>query len=538
MRNNLFCIALVTGIFGGFIAALLIGLGIGLFEPTYVGKDNLESQVAPVSSMDVRGVVDLNDIVTVDSPLLRNVQFRRDLIRQDVSFLLTLLDQSQEINQFQVKAEVQDVLIETIASIDPPKALEKVWEFEYNRWSRLVKLVFREWASQDFCQAVQAAVFLRGTPRKTALTAIVETEADKSELQQIAESLGIVREVDLVSAELRVMALLNDPVKAFDLVFSDSIRDAKQEDLFITIADSWFTQGGIEIFPQFLNMIKERYRESDVSLKVLRKLVETMSVHDPQYMWSLLPTESSELKDLLVKAVLETWSKQDFELALQVVTDSEIDDGRGWLYSWFIDSWSIREPKTVLENIQSVRTEHRRGTISWSIRRVYQRYGADEAINFLYQLEEQGENIALAQEFLCIDWAQEDPSAVANWILSSKNDDENELFRLLGHVLPHLATFDAEQALMLAQHHDKSEYGGSLLSLEAKVVESAAKSIDFEQVKNLLEKVSQSAQGIAYLNVGRVMVSWNAIDEALRLGEELPRDLQTSYFSGTYLQLV
>lgn len=70
MKNRLFCIALVTGIFGGFTAVLLIGLGVAFFEPTYVGKDNLESQVVPVSSMDVRGVVDLNDIVTVDNPLL------------------------------------------------------------------------------------------------------------------------------------------------------------------------------------------------------------------------------------------------------------------------------------------------------------------------------------------------------------------------------------------------------------------------------------------------------------------------------------
>ena len=450
---------------------------------------------------------------------------------EEVSRLFALIEPANELLQDYSFTYVEELLIERIARSDPDAALARVWDFEFNQWARLIETVFREWASRDLHEAIERAANLYGSTRRAALRAIVEVVPASIELLNIAESFGLSHYVEIELAELNVIPFLSKPVKAFSLVFSDGIKDAKQEDLLITITDTWFTKGGIEIFPKFLDMIEERYRKSDVSLRVLRKLVETMSAHDPQYMWSLLPTESSELKDLLVKAVLETWSKQDFELALKVAADSEIEDGRGWLYSWFIDSWSIREPKTVLENIQSVRTEDRRETISWSIRRVYQRYGADEAINFLYQLEEQGENVELAQEFLCIDWAVEDPSAVANWILSSKSDDENERFRLLGHVLPQLATFDAEQALTLAQHHDKSEYGGSPLSLEAKVVKSVAKSKDFEQVKNLLEKVSQSAQGIAYLNVGRVMVSWNAIDEALRLGEELPRDLQTNYFS-------
>lgn len=49
--------------------------------------------------------------VAIDSPLFRNVQLRRGLIGKNVPFLLKLLDQSQEIGQFRVETEVQDVLI-------------------------------------------------------------------------------------------------------------------------------------------------------------------------------------------------------------------------------------------------------------------------------------------------------------------------------------------------------------------------------------------------------------------------------------------
>ena len=539
MKRKSSVVACTVGITCGLAICLIIDFTTGFTFDKGGGPD--KPLVPALSQTDFS--LDLHELATTENlvelvaeerPFVRHIQLRVYLEGQDQLQLEHLLDQITNSEAPQPVTDLQELLVEFIARFDPEMALSKVWGFTFDDWPKLVESVFKEWATVDLLQAVQASSTLRGTPRRTALKTIIESVPDSTTLLEVAKFIGIDHEVEILRAELTVAPFLSQPATVFELVFADSIDDSEQEDLLSFTAESWISKEGAEIFPQLLSIIKQRFENSTLgnndSTRLLNALVETIAASNPQYMWSLAIKESGELQSFLTRATLKAWSKVDIQQALIAVEEFEPAESLRTLYSFLISTWTSQDPKTVLNSLHTIRPEHRRRTLSWGIRYLYQIKGAEESIEVLKQLEEQGENVALATEFLCTDWAKQDANAALDWVLSTQSEHENIQSVLLRAVLPEVAALDASRALSVAQQNPSTKGIPPHLTLEVQLVESVAARGQLQVAKNLLESVSQPNLGAAYLSIGKVLLSWNSIDEALSLGRNLPKELQYDYF--------
>ena len=540
MKIKYFVIA--CGIIVGFSACLLGTQIILRLAPVNEEANRFDVNSTSTANLAARIATDDHNLLEVGattSPLVRNIQLRVALVAKDITALSQLLAQTDEIPVSPRVAEDQELLLEYIARIDPTVALARVWNYEFARWPRLVQVVFTEWVRLDPNRAMEQAASLYGIPRKTALMTIIETEPNSNQLVQNAESLGIVQEVEILRSEVRAAGYSADPEESFNLALSDPVEDDQQKDLIITLVESWIGRDGTDIYPELLSIVQQldsqvnstTYDSSSLSYAI----IETMASFNPELMWSLVLKESSDSYSNLVRATLDAWIRIDIRKALSAVEDVEPASSSSPLYGWLVDSWARRDPQAVLNNIEVISTEHRRYTIAWTVRYVVQSYGVEEALTLLKQLEQSGENVVVATEFFAVDWAQQDPKAAVDWVLTSKSEVESERRSLLRWILPALSVVDADQALTIAQKNTDENQLANPSPLEAIVLESVAKHEDLNTVRVLLDKVNPARREAVYLKVGGVLISRNSIEEALQLGMELPKDQQPQYFESLTL---
>ncbi len=184
---------------------------------------------------------DVQELVSEENLLVRNIKLRKQLDELDISQLLQLLEQTIELEKGQDVADVQNQLIESIARIDPEVALERIWKFKFDRWNNLVSSVFTEWTSLNPDQALQTAATLMGSPRRTAIKTILDTVSDTAAVLKIAES-WMKSDIEATfhwlasSVEIEVYRILllrsflekmtvKDADRAFDLALSLPIRE-------------------------------------------------------------------------------------------------------------------------------------------------------------------------------------------------------------------------------------------------------------------------------------------------------------------------
>lgn len=530
MKTKLFGLACFVGVILGGAAYLVIHWATDSFFSTTENMDVLASPSPQESQRRIDEKIDLPELVTEENLLVRNIELRKNLVGLDVAQLLHLLERTDELERDQDVSDIQDLLIESIARIDPKIALEKVWTFKFERWNSLVSSVFAEWTSMNLHQALQTAASLMGTPRKVALNTILETGSDTTEILKVAELIGIVPDVEIALSELKVIQTLNDPNRAFDLVFSDTVSDFDQEKLLIAIGESWASKEGTDMFFQFFDVIIEQYeatRENDrENLGVLSNLVEAIATYNPEHMWKLVLSKSADIRYRFASPVIEAWAKKDLQQALEALEELDQAELQGRIYRSLFRALAIQEPLTTLNNIEDVRVEHRPNTIGSAIRQIFRKSGAHEAIDYLTALEEQGENVSLATRYLSEEWAKLDPHATISWILSKTADDDVERARLLRETLGELSIVDPHRALSIAQ--ENSDLGS--LSLEVLVLDSVSYRGDIETAKSLLENVREAERRTAYLSVGRNLIHSNMIEEAVTLVDEFPSNFQTDYF--------
>ncbi|MXZ54851.1 MAG: hypothetical protein F4Z14_01580 [Gammaproteobacteria bacterium] len=532
MRIKLFGIACGIGFVGGLLTSLIIALVVGPYSPTQ--NTHLRGgQITSNSIVQTGTEYGFREILAIESPLLRSFELQNHLVDKSVRYSLDLLNETNELEHFSTVVDIQEFLIEHIAHIDPKKALQSVWNFKPNRRCRLLTIVFSEWTSRDTLQALQKATTLFSSSRKCALEAILEIHSDSSELLDIANSIGITHEIELLLGELEATKLLSEPSKALDLVFHDSLDDGEQEELIVSITNHWIATEGTEVFPDFLQMIKERFEATPErnfeSKKLLSLLVERVSAYDPSYMWEVLMLESDAIQLQFASAVLKSWSKQDLQKTFKTLEkfgDPELQDR---IYRSLVTNWASTEPKRVLNEIHMVRPEHRPNTIAVAVRAVFRQYGVEEALNSLTSLEEQGENVSQATMSFSRDWAKRDPNATINWILKTKKEDKIERFHLLRENLPSLTAVNPARAFEIAIENSSINISKTF-SLEIKVLESIAEHHDFETLTDFTAKVSESVDPYTFTVVCNKLISHHSFAEALRFGTLIPEDLQHNYY--------
>ena len=520
------CIGAVLG--GAFF--LLIYWSTGVLFSTTLNKDSLSSPPTPIAQHQNGKPFSLHEFFSGESLLVRSVELRKKLVGQDTSQLMQLLEQSFELEKDQDVTYMQDQLIESIARIDPSLALETVWSLNFDRWNSLVSSVFTEWTTRNFHQALQIAASLKGTPRKVALMTILETKPDEMEVLKTADSIGIVKDVELALSELRTLEALHDPHEAFDLVFSDSVNDIEQASLLITIAESWAGKEGTRMFHPLLEVIIERYEATYANdygtIRTLSNLIAAITPYHPETMWELILTQSAKVQSQFAAPVLVAWGQENLQQALEALEELEKGELQGTIYRALLRAEAIRAPQSTLNIINDVPLEHRRITIAWAIRQLFQKQGAQDAIVYLTTLKEQGENVALATRFFVEEWAKADPEAAVSWILSATAEDDAERGRLLRETLSELSIVDPHRAFMIAQANS----GSTSVSLEASVLYYVSLQGDIDTVESLLGNVSKSQRTRAYQNVGKNLIYLNQIDKASRLVDGLPSRFQIEYF--------
>ena len=530
MKTKLFVAASCIGMVLSGAVYFAVHWSIGLFSSDTEDSEVHTSSVGRDSQHTINKPRDVQELVSEENLLVRNIKLRKHLDGLDISQLLQLLEQTIELEKDQDVADVQNQLIESIARIDPEVALDRIWKFKFDRWNSLVSSVFTEWTFLNLDGALQTAATLVGTPRRTAFKTILETVSDTAEVLKIAESIGIVKDVEFARIELEVVQSLHDPHRAFDIVFSDTLNDVEQERLLITVAESWASREGSSMFYPLLDVIIERFeatRENDrETLRMLSNVVAKITQYHPESMWKLVLSKSAAVRNQFASPVLVAWGRQDFEKALLALERLDEVELRGQIYRSLFRSEAIRSPLTALNSINDVSIEHRRSTIAWAIRQLFRKQGAQDAIVHLTTLKEQGENVELATRFLIEEWAKQDVEAAVSWILSATAEDDPLRASLLDETLSELSLIDPHRALALAQANSSL----TAVPLEASVLYYVSLQGDIETVKSLLKNVSASERRVAYQNVGSNLIYFNLIDEAARLVDDLPSKFQIEYF--------
>lgn len=259
-------------------------------------------------------LVEFLDNTTFDSQLDRTRLLYDLFASANMGILQDYWEQAQNLELSNVRAEIQDVIIQRWSGLDPIAALDVIENETPNaRKHVLVDFVFREWSLIDLENAIEHVRSLEKDAQQRAIASIVKAREDMT----VKQRREIARQLDSEWVAIDVLREPTDSVvidkpaqewRSFMWEHKDDLPNLSeaQNRMLDQIAYSWIVKDGVAAFEKMRHSLPADFSLLETTRFVSAELIDT----SPQLAF-----------DLVVAGKLREKETLYFQLAMDVITD-------------------------------------------------------------------------------------------------------------------------------------------------------------------------------------------------------------------------
>ena len=461
----------------------------------------------------------LTQIAELTSNFARSAALHNLLARANMAKLNSLVEQSAAIAPTETRYEMQRLIFQRIATIDPRHALEASERFPVR--GHIIRSVFLEWSQLSLDEAVENAKTLQGSGRIAALSGIFESRSDLGDEVRlgIAKSLGHESVAAQMNRSAKLSGLMENPEKAWSQLVGEELTGPGNVSSLVQIANAWVEQDGIGVLGQISDSLEAR----NVRTSVMNSVVLSAARNNPQDTLNYVLRNQDHTSIWLSSIVAQTWARSAPEEAFSVVTDIENSRIRRRLQEGVIREWATQNAYAMLDYVNTLPENMQ----AYARQRAVLAIGGsdpEEAIGLLQSLDLGEDGIGSVAHTLVHQWSEIDAMAAHNWVTSSP-DVEGMRGELLHVVLMSLVEDQPQLAMELALQHPVD------MRLDSAVISQLAR-FDRHLAQSMLSQVRQGRGRLsAYTSVGRELVDNDETQQAIKLGESLDETSRTAYYN-------
>ncbi|MDE0644718.1 MAG: hypothetical protein OXH84_00560 [Gammaproteobacteria bacterium] len=472
---------------------------------------------------------ELRDQLLGKSPYARTLALYSVLGNANLEQLTELFQSSTKVDVDYLSREIQEAAIQQIAGTNPKHAMSLIATTTGERRNVLVTTVFEEWSFNDLDESVEYAVHLNETDRLAALHGVLNSRFDlpNAELQAIALQLGHETTVVDWSARRRLNEEIENPPVVWAQLISEYGNDPAtlsevQIDLLVHVATTWLEQEGAAA----IQAINRNASGHTTNALVIERLFDLVVKDDPQKAMELAHEAHTDNRKILTR-IIKQWALIDGLAAFN--TASEIKDlySRNPIQQDAIKAWSETDPDSLLAAKDRLPEEFQSLAYNVAMQNLA-RLDPEKAVSHVNGITDTHTK-SWVTRVMVGSWADHDPRAALQWVLSDPSVEELQLkLRLHSVVLGKLAQSDPYFALDIALDQPPNVRTG--VGVESMVInELAVRDVD-EALSMLDHTRNQATREATYLAVGHALRAAGRSDEIFDLIQDSSEEFQEQFF--------
>ena len=483
--------------------------------PELIGTPPIDERLARID-----GAKTIYDTRQLSSRFDRNVALNYLLARSDESGVKQLIEESKSIDHISQRLNTLTDIFARFAAINPHETLTHINQFGPSLQQGFIYSIFREWSHSDLDAAVEAAKGLSAARREFAIEAILNTRDDLSaeKLSDLAENLVGKQSLGLVTLRSRAQSIAADPRAAWAEVVKNPATDENSLTKIMEVAFSWVHLEGTTALAE----INDSLTDSRTRGTVLGMLVQYFGKSDPENILSFLEEipQKDETKRL-VTGLFRSWAETDAQAAFTSATDFDHENSTHKNREAVLRVWASRDPQAVLDLVDSLPPE----LVNSSLERAIASIAMENPTRAIAHLEDI-ENAPLKRkltESVSKRWAEIDPKAAADWILSQPHRVANN--KIKSSTVAKLVQKDLDLALKLAA----AQQLNLAIQMELAIVRSIAET-DIDKAIDVLPRITSANRVDSAARIGFILIR-NDPQRAIDLGESLKENQRAGYFA-------
>lgn len=518
---------LMAGIFIGCLTfVFFIQTLIDDRKDHFVNDDRRANTHSTTNDVHSIGHALVNEMLEEEDALQRSQTLSDRLDNLNLDQLLTLIDQSSSLDPTYHTHALQELLFGVLAQENPKRALESIWKFPNERWNDLLVVVLGEWAIESLAEALRATKGLIGSFQESAVRVILaELDVeDYASVLNIAKSIGMESIAEKYIQENQAATLLEQPRQAWNLVVHDNVRNIHQRELLVRIVDEWKKEIGFEVLDYPYDELY--YTDAFLYGELLASVISSAPKDAFEHVLEMPLEKQNEIAPRL----LGQWAETDPEAALLASDRIAMGTTRRTAISYVMYSWSLIEPHTLLEKVESIPRSMWQEAVRNGVG-VLAQSDPELAAEHLERLKPFLGEIEIFTEFTTLieGWATIDPIAALRWIDENVEKRGSRKSRLEQRVVSSLASVDPEEAMKLALAegvYSDFEMSGA----EIHVIYTLVPIGKLNSAVEMLDRVRPLSKLSAVLNIAGGMLHSDQTDRAMSLAEHVPEGQQKEFF--------
>ena len=454
----------------------------------------------------------LTRIAGLDTYFEQELELRKITVEADWTTLVELLSQSKEIESKRFRHIVQEVVVQSLASINPTEAMERIydvaprvpepdptwdartlatWRSYYlipGRAEELIRAVYQEWALADLKQAVEHAKTLGELQVQAAFNGIVDSHDDSTsgELLEIARQLNIENSgSDFIAAEMAREAIADPDAEWLTFLESNKenlavrVQGKGQTQLLESIARELLNKHGIDV----IYTVEQQLPEDDRARSwILVRFISQAMMFDPEGAIQIATSLEPDRFRSIYASPMSDWADSDPFAALDAAFVYEDDELRNDLIRgihWSSRTWE--DPQSLIEYLATYPRERTASTLNRALSTLARR-SPEIAASYISDVLEHRDKVRIATEIIQ-EWAPRDIDSALAWVNESP-DLEDLRKQLMETVLEELVYTDPQLALQTAL---EQPIGENTVGAESSVIQAIA-SFDLESAVAMLAR--------------------------------------------------
>lgn len=443
-----------------------------------------------------------------------------DLQLQDLLNRSIALDPSTKIRS------MQELIVESLARLDPSTALKKTWSLPSAQWKEFMPIVFGEWAVLNLDEALKHANNLPTPFKEEALHAVLSSQAEvmSTSSEHVAVNSEFHRLLQQIDREAELAEMLEHPHQAWNLLVHDEVLNAAQQEQLVQIAETWVLKDGYEVLTQIFNDLHR------LDSLLFDEILMALAKHEPDRVFRLVADMPFEVQRNAAATVLGLWAKQDPKEALATAGLLQHQRVRGDAQSTVIYEWAQVRPRDLLSSLTTLPAESQKRAVQLALRQLALS-APKEAALLLGELRSTTNVVENDAYYALIEgWTQSDSAGAIAWVLDNSAEGSELRARMLQRALSEHAYINPQESMHIALSQEPHSFHGSG-GLEYYVIDSLASRGGVDEALTLLDQLRAPSKPLIFGVVGSRLIEAQRANEALDLAKQLPESEQGRYFA-------
>lgn len=490
-------------------------------------EDSQSIASAPVHNLTAGNSIDFSKLLRFKTASTRALVLRLHLGKLTESSLQEFLLQSRNLPSEQLQQEVQSIVIEELALIDPERALDSTDGFSSETQKLLVQVVFQVWSIANLDQATQFASDLTGLNRLAAVEGILISRDDLANIarQELAKEILGEDYSNFRVDELFLDEAISDPEAAWN-EFISQYKDSLSQLPTLHVVQLANIAGALEevIGTDVFDRIQQDI-PSSIQQGVIASVFDRIASKDPSRALDVVLELKPNGFQYLAARIVSAWAQSDPQSAMAAIGLIQATGIRSSLQAAALFTWVDIDPFEVVDEIERVPDSlraliHRRAMTTIAF------HSPEKASKLLDTIENYGDRLSVA-EAIVSNWAKTNFQAVLNWVRTSQQISNDTMrHSLLGSALDVLAESDPETAFRYALDEDVNTANvGPESSVIASVVQK-----NLDKAMELLSRVRNGSTKEHTIGLmGVYLVRDGESLQAIELSNQLPLESRSKY---------